>query len=93
MDKDNNWDAILERIKNGPESYEEDKTIPKYTFDILGATVFWNHKEMSNWSVETLDSEPYARADENPMIFLDLGRLSLIFENKLIWKTLRRIKK
>ena len=67
-----------------------DNIIPLFTFHVFG--VLFSIYKRFKFGIEALETSPYKADGDFPLIFLDIGFLSLTFENKKIYKYLYKKK-
>jgi hypothetical protein len=65
---------------------DENSYIPLASTTIFGMTISIIKKP--EFSIEILETEPYARDGEVPMIFVQLAWVDITFENKWLYKKL-----
>ena len=82
--------SIDEKISEEILDIDFDNIIPLFDFHIFGV-LFSIHKRFE-FGIEALETFPYRADGEVPIIFLDIGFLSLTFENKSIYKYLYKKK-
>lgn len=79
------WEGLEEVFKD-----KDDLPSPIYDFQISGLSILiW--KEF-RFGVELLETYPYKEDGEVPMLFILIGPIELIFENKWIYRYLYKRK-